>query len=66
MTRGNDVGGSRVRQRYAPAHKRGQVKGQGLDFFGGEWFVLTPAGKKLEREVPGTITGGGVNDTSLH
>ena len=29
---------------------RGQVKGQGLDFFGGEWYVLTPAGAKLEHE----------------
>jgi predicted lipoprotein with Yx(FWY)xxD motif len=50
--------------------KRGQVKGQGLDFFGGEWYVLTSAGKKLEREPSrdddgttddsgGTITPGG-------
>ncbi|HEY1318452.1 MAG TPA: hypothetical protein VGF10_14610 [Gaiella sp.] len=49
---------------------RGQVKGQGLDFYGGEWYVLTPAGVKLEREAStddngttddsgGTTTGGG-------
>jgi predicted lipoprotein with Yx(FWY)xxD motif len=47
---------------------RGQVKGQGLDFFGGEWYVLTPAGVKLEHEATtddnsstsgGTTTGGG-------
>jgi predicted lipoprotein with Yx(FWY)xxD motif len=53
---------------------RGQVKGQGLDFYGGEWYVLTPAGIKLEHEASaddnsstdnsggatgGTTTGGG-------
>ena len=46
---------------------RGQVKGQGLDFFGGEWYVLTPAGIKLEHEAStddnsstgGTTTDGG-------
>jgi predicted lipoprotein with Yx(FWY)xxD motif len=49
---------------------RGQVKGQGLDFYGGEWYVLTPAGAKLEHEAGtdnsssddssgGTTTGGG-------
>jgi predicted lipoprotein with Yx(FWY)xxD motif len=47
---------------------KGQVKGQGLDFFGGEWYVLTPAGVKLEHEATtdnsatdsgGTTTGGG-------
>jgi predicted lipoprotein with Yx(FWY)xxD motif len=49
---------------------RGQVKGQGLDFYGGEWYVLTPAGAKLEHEATtddntstddsgaGTTTGG--------
>ncbi len=55
---------------------RGQVKGQGLDFFGGEWYVLTPAGKKLEHAAGsddstsagsdnsggGTTTGGGGYD----
>ena len=39
--------------RFFKDTKRGQVKGQGLDFFGGEWYVLTPAGKKLEH-APGT------------
>ena len=34
--------------RFFKDTKSGQVKGQGLDFFGGEWYVLTPAGIKLE------------------
>ena len=29
--------------RFFKDTKGGQVKGQGLDFFGGEWYVLTPA-----------------------
>jgi predicted lipoprotein with Yx(FWY)xxD motif len=58
--------------RFFKDAKRGQVKGQGLDFYGGEWYVLTPAGKKLEHEAGsddttsggdesggGTTTGGG-------
>ena len=28
---------------------KGQTKGQGLDFFGGEWYVLSPAGAKIEK-----------------
>ncbi len=54
--------------RFYKDTKRGQVKGQGLDFFGGEWYVLTPAGKKLEREVSdssgGTTTGDGGTTTT--
>ena len=51
--------------RFFKDTKSGQVKGQGLDFFGGEWYVLTPAGIKLEHEAKtddnssgGTTTGG--------
>jgi len=54
--------------RFFKDTKRGQVKGQGLDFFGGEWYVLTPAGIKLEHQEStddnsatdsgGTTTGG--------
>ena len=49
--------------RFYKDTKSGQVKGQGLDFFGGEWYVLTPAGIKLEHEAStddssGTTTGG--------
>jgi predicted lipoprotein with Yx(FWY)xxD motif len=60
--------------RFFKDTRRGQVKGQGLDFFGGEWYVLTSAGKKLEREAStddngttddsgGTTTGGGTTTT---
>jgi predicted lipoprotein with Yx(FWY)xxD motif len=61
--------------RFFKDTQRGQVKGQGLDFYGGEWYVLTPAGVKLEHEATtddnsstddsggttsgGTTTGGG-------
>jgi predicted lipoprotein with Yx(FWY)xxD motif len=51
--------------RFVKDTKSGQVKGQGLDFFGGEWYVLTPAGIKLEHQAKtddnsstGTTTGG--------
>jgi len=51
--------------RFFKDTKSGQVKGQGLDFFGGEWYVLTPAGIKLEHAATtddsnsgGTTTGG--------
>jgi len=29
---------------------RGQTNGEGLDDFGGGWYVLTPAGKKIDRD----------------
>jgi predicted lipoprotein with Yx(FWY)xxD motif len=29
--------------------KAGMTKGQNLDFFGGEWYVLSPAGGKIEK-----------------
>jgi predicted lipoprotein with Yx(FWY)xxD motif len=28
--------------------KAGQTKGQGIDGFGAEWYVLSPSGKKIE------------------
>ena len=34
---------------YAGDSKRGDTKGQGLDQFGAEWYVLSPAGTKVER-----------------
>lgn len=48
--------------RFFKDTKRGQVKGQGLDFFGGEWYVLTPAGVKLEHEAT-TDDSGTTDDT---
>jgi predicted lipoprotein with Yx(FWY)xxD motif len=29
--------------------KAGETKGQGIDGFGAEWYVLAPSGKKIER-----------------
>lgn len=49
--------------RFFKDAKRGQVKGQGLDFFGGEWYVLTPAGKKLEHEAGSDDTTSGGDDS---
>ena len=34
---------------YYAREKAGTAKGQGLDQFGAEWYVLTPSGKKLEK-----------------
>ena len=33
--------------RFVQDTKAGQTKGQGTDFFGGEWYVVSPAGKKI-------------------
>jgi predicted lipoprotein with Yx(FWY)xxD motif len=30
--------------------RKGQTTGQGLDFFGGEWYAVSPAGKTVEKE----------------
>ena len=49
--------------RFFKDAKRGQVKGQGLDFYGGEWYVLTPAGKKLEHEAGSDDTTSGGDDS---
>ena len=49
--------------RFFKDTKRGQVKGQGLDFYGGEWYVLTPAGKKLEHEAGSDDTTSGGDDS---
>jgi predicted lipoprotein with Yx(FWY)xxD motif len=39
--------------------KAGQTAGQNLDFFGGEWYVLSPAGVKVEKKVSSGSSGGG-------
>jgi predicted lipoprotein with Yx(FWY)xxD motif len=36
--------------RFAEDMKPGQTKGEGLTFFGGGWDVLSPAGKKIEKD----------------
>jgi predicted lipoprotein with Yx(FWY)xxD motif len=33
--------------RFVQDTKPGQTKGQATDFFGGEWYVVSPAGKKI-------------------
>ena len=41
-------------------HGAGQTAGQGLNFFGGRWFVLSAAGKAIKKSPPpggGTTTG---------
>ena len=35
---------------YVDDNKRGDTNGQGLDQFGAEWYVLSPAGEKVERD----------------
>jgi len=30
--------------------KRGQTNGEGMKAFGGSWYALTPAGKKIDRD----------------
>jgi predicted lipoprotein with Yx(FWY)xxD motif len=35
---------------------KGQTTGEGLDFFGGEWYALAPAGSKVEK--PGGASSG--------
>ena len=34
---------------YAGDNKAGQTNGQNLDQFGAEWYVLSPAGKKIDK-----------------
>ena len=49
--------------RYAGDNKAGDTNGQGLDFFGGEWYVLSPAGQKVEGKAKssggGSMSSGG-------
>lgn len=34
---------------FAKDTRAGQTRGEGLDFFGAEWYVLSPAGGKIEK-----------------
>ena len=38
--------------------RKGQTKGQGLDFFGGEWYAVSPAGKTVEKEAKTASSSG--------
>jgi hypothetical protein len=44
---------------YAGDAGRGDTKGQNLDAFGAEWYVLSPAGEKVERSGSGKDSGTG-------
>jgi predicted lipoprotein with Yx(FWY)xxD motif len=35
--------------RFLEDKKPGQTKGEGSDAFGAEWYVLSPAGKKIDK-----------------
>ena len=35
--------------RFALDSRAGQTKGEGLDKFGAEWYVLAPSGKKIDK-----------------
>src|SRR6478736_1771779 len=49
--------------RFVQDTKPGQTNGQGLNLFGGEWYVLSASGKKIEHESSksnaGASTAGG-------
>jgi hypothetical protein len=46
---------------YAGDSGAGQVSGQGLNFFGGKWYVLSAAGKAIKAAPP---AGGGTGTTT--
>ena len=35
---------------FAQDKKAGQTKGEGVDFFGAEWYVVSPAGNKIDKD----------------
>jgi predicted lipoprotein with Yx(FWY)xxD motif len=39
--------------RFVKDVKRGQTNGEGLDAFGAEWYVVSPAGSKIEKQGQG-------------
>jgi predicted lipoprotein with Yx(FWY)xxD motif len=42
---------------FAKDTKKGQTSGQNLDAFGGEWYVVSTAGAKVDK--PASSSGGG-------
>jgi len=38
--------------------KKGQTKGEGLNFFGGEWDAVSPAGAKIDNNAAANSSGG--------
>ena len=45
--------------RFVNDKKPGDTNGQGITAFGGRWFVLSPAGKKVSRGLSSSGGGGG-------
>ena len=45
--------------RFEGDQKPGDTSGQGLDFFGGKWFVLSPAGDEVTGSGNGSASSGG-------
>lgn len=43
---------------YAPDKQPGDIKGQELDQFGAEWYVVSPSGNKVEEGEGGDSSGG--------
>jgi secreted repeat protein with Y-X4-D motif len=42
---------------FATDKKKGQTSGEGVNAFGAEWYAVSPAGAKVEKET--SSTGGG-------
>ena len=36
--------------RFTQDKKSGQTRGEGLNFFGASWYVLSPSGKKIDKD----------------
>jgi predicted lipoprotein with Yx(FWY)xxD motif len=52
--------------RFTLDKKAGQTKGQGLDFFGGEWYVLNAKGLKVEKKADNGHMGETTTSTSTN
>jgi predicted lipoprotein with Yx(FWY)xxD motif len=44
--------------RFVNDKKPGDTNGQGITAFGGRWFVLSPAGKRVSAGLAGSVGGG--------
>jgi hypothetical protein len=49
---------------YAGDQSAGQMNGQGINAFGAEWYVLSPAGSKVEGKASSSSSGGGSSSSS--
>jgi hypothetical protein len=39
--------------------RKGQTNGEGVNAFGANWYVLSPAGSKIDKDSPSRSSGGG-------